>query len=168
MREKEFQLDFLKSCKKAGFYVKKIPDAIRSPKVRFIPSKPYDLFAVHNGQFYAIELKYFRPKKLKTKVSSFSLNRIRDNQLEELREVEKYGGKAFVVIVVDFSETSFLSSCLAYFIPIWAIPDNKGVFEFDYFDEFHRINRKKTKGGKELKHGWEVERIFEIMDVKRR
>ena len=168
MDEKSFQLDFLKSCKKAGFYVKKIPDAIRSPQARFIPSKPYDLFAVHDGQFYAMELKYFRPKELKTKVSSFSLNRIRDNQLEELREVEKHGGKAFVVIVVDFSETNSLSSCLAYFIPIWTIPDNKGVFEFDYLDEFFRISRKKNKKREQLKHIWEVERIFEIMDVKRR
>ena len=168
MNEKTFQNDFLISCQQSNFYVRKIPDAVRSPQSRFIPQKPFDLFVLHDSRFYALELKYSKIIKLKTKYSSFSLSRIRDVQLTNLRQIEERGGRGFIVVCADVSETNMTESIVAFFIPIGDIKTNKGVLEFEELRKFKYITRRKTKKGKELKHVWEVERIFEIMNKKRR
>ena len=161
--EKTFQNDFLISCQQANFYVKKIPDAVRSPQSRFIPQKPFDLFALNNGKFYALELKYLKVKKLKTKYSSFPLSKIRDVQLDNLRQIEQHGGKGFIVICTDISAVDTPEDAVAFFIPISEIKTNKGVMEFEELKKFRFITRR-IRAEKELKHRWNVDNLFEIME----
>ena len=60
--------------------------------VRFLPLKPYDIYAVSGGVFFAMELK------LKTRIGGFPFKDLKENQLNNLMEVTGSGGVACVVI----------------------------------------------------------------------
>lgn len=164
MEEKQFQRDFLFSLEQRGIFACKIPDAIRSPQSRFIPIKPFDMFILNGGVFYALELKYFKVQKLKTKYSSFPLSKIRDNQLRNLRSVANNGGRGFVPVCCDISATDLGDSFICFFIPISDIKDNKGVMEFEQLSRYKYIKLRENKNGTKMKHRWNVDNIFEIME----
>jgi len=94
MRESIFQGEWMKSWRHhyPKSHVWKIPDMPRSAEARFIPSKPYDCFALLQSAFCAMELK------LVTGIKSFPFDRITDWQMKNLLEVHENGGVPMIVI----------------------------------------------------------------------
>ena len=93
MREAIFQGEWRDSWRKVfedSHYIK-IPD-VGGTDARFIPKKPYDCYAVLDGQFIAMELK------LMVKLQGFPFNKVTQWQLDNLLEVKYSGATAYVVI----------------------------------------------------------------------
>jgi len=75
-------------------HVFKIPDQpmFSGVESRFTLAKPYDLFALIKGKFFAFECKLMRT------LTAFPFDRVAEHQLESLWEVKRAGGFAYVVI----------------------------------------------------------------------
>lgn len=97
MKEKDFQAEIARSipwlCETLRTYIAytKIPDAPKGPEQRFSARKGYDCFLVHCGRHLAIELKL-------SKGMSWSFDALDDYQEAKLLEVERAGGRAWVVV----------------------------------------------------------------------
>lgn len=70
-----------------------MPNAVRAV-TRFMPSKPFDIFAFIHGKGVGIETKLLKKWK------GFSISYLRENQIEALDEVLMAGGRAFVFVHV--------------------------------------------------------------------
>ena len=96
MREQHFQREWIDSWRRAfpGDHIIKIPDvgSRGGAGARFVPEKPYDFYAVHEGQFIAMEAK------LMTKLGGFPFNALREGQEANLREAADAGGEGWIVI----------------------------------------------------------------------
>ena len=94
MRESYFQGEWIDSWRHhfSGCHIQKLPDAVKSAKSRFIPAKPYDIYALFQGRFYAMELK------LKTKLGGFSFEGVTEWQINNLLEAKENGALSYVVI----------------------------------------------------------------------
>ena len=98
MRESYFHREWMESWLKQrpGSHVVKIPDMPRGPKssaeTRFNPIKPFDIYVMDDGVFYALELK------LHITFSAFPFKKVTENQINSLLEVEKNNGIGAVVI----------------------------------------------------------------------
>jgi len=94
MRESIFQSEWKNSWYHhfpTCHYVK-IPDMPHTAGARFLPPKPYDCYAILNGEIYVMELK------LKTKPTGFPFGDITELQINNLLEASKQGANAWVVI----------------------------------------------------------------------
>jgi len=94
MRESHFHQEWIDSWRYhfPECHIAKIPDTIKSAAARFMPLKPYDIYAVLCGKFYAMELK------LMTKLQGFSFGMVTEWQVNNLIEVAHNGATSYVVI----------------------------------------------------------------------
>ena len=94
MRETQFHREWLLSWRRffPSCHIQKIPDTPFNPDTRFVPRKPYDFYAMLDGQFYAMELK------LKTKLVPVPFEAITQGQLWNLKEAKENGALAYIVI----------------------------------------------------------------------
>ncbi len=76
-----------------GHFVK-IPDQPRfgGERTHFAAPRPYDCYCIKDGKFIAFELKQQRS------LSAFPFASVRDNQVDALQEVDRSGGRAYIVI----------------------------------------------------------------------
>jgi len=93
MRESYFHGEWIKSWRHyyPDCHIEKIPDMPKSAQSRFIPHKPYDIFAVFGGKFYAMELK------LRTQLRAFSVAEVKESQLNKLAEAKRNGAYSYIV-----------------------------------------------------------------------
>lgn len=96
MRESTFTTEVIRSIRRDGGWVYKIPDAptSRITGMRFTASKPFDLVACMDGRLVAIECKQIKKWK------AFGMNDMRTSQLVNLPSVIKAGGRSFVFLNV--------------------------------------------------------------------
>lgn len=84
MKEVNFNSIMVRSLRNISLHAHKIPDMpFRGNGTRFIPQKPYDIFAVGHDGFLAIEGKLVKPKT-KSTYSKFSFNKIEKHQFDNL------------------------------------------------------------------------------------
>ena len=94
MRETQFHREWIASWRYffPSCHIIKIADTPYNPDTRFVPRKPYDLYAMLDGKFYAMELK------LRTKLDSLQFEAITQGQIWNLKEAKENGALAYVVI----------------------------------------------------------------------
>lgn len=105
MKESVFQTELRKSFKDVygdSCHFIKIPDMPRftGETFTFAAVRPYDCFCLIDGKFFAFELKYIKA------FSAFPIDRVREHQLVFLKEVERCGGKAYILINYRNSEVT--------------------------------------------------------------
>ena len=173
MKESDFGAEIRRSVpfarEKLNTYIDytKIPDSFaQSSDTRFTPIKFYDCFLIVKGIHHALELKL-------SKSISISFDSIREVQETKLQEVEKAGGKGFIVVNFrfEFSDREAFKrgkkQCIAsYAVPIKQWMEAKAVakrksLNLEWF-EGNAINLPKIKTDKGI--GWNYTELLENKD----
>jgi len=94
MKEINFAAEIKNACAQFECWYYKIPDA--HTMERFTPQKPFDAFILYRGRFFAIELKFKKDDK------PFSLDSIKEHQIEGLNKAYKNGGTPSIIINYRF------------------------------------------------------------------
>jgi penicillin-binding protein-related factor A (putative recombinase) len=140
MTETSFQKELISSfCHIFGErgYIKKIPDSYPAKgETRFTPPKPFDLFGYVNNKGFAIELKH-------SKSRSFSIDKIKDHQFENLIKVEETGAISLIILKISHkkSDTAFIM------LPSVVYREKeKEKYSFDDLEsKFHKLEKTIVK-----------------------
>ena len=94
MRESIFHGEWIRSWRHhyPGCHIVKVPDMPKTAGARFLPPKPYDIYAMWNGRFYAMELK------LRTDLGGFPFKEATEWQINNLKEAKENGACAHFVM----------------------------------------------------------------------
>ena len=94
MRESIFQGEWIKSWRHhyPRCHIVKVPDMPKTAGARFLPPRPYDIYVVWNGRFYAMELK------LKTDLGGFPFKEATEWQINNLKEAKENGAESLIII----------------------------------------------------------------------
>lgn len=134
MRERIFQDEWIRSWRHflPDSHIIKIPDSIRGADSRFSPAKPYDFFAVRDGDFFAMELK------LMTKIGGLPFNSVTEGQLLNLEEAVEAGGTSWIVVNYRVNEISIKQRKNAGLEPGTTRLNRVYIFDVGLFRELDR------------------------------
>lgn len=110
MKESVFTTEIVKSLRQSGFWVYKIPDMphFAGMRTRFDLAKPFDIIALRNNRFYAIETKMLKSYQ------AFGYRHMRPHQVTSLSAINSFGGNPYVFLNIRQSKPKHINNCIIF------------------------------------------------------